>query len=368
MMKDLGFSGSGNRFVTRFEAGQPIFASQLNDMTAGLGVIMPQPSVGGSISTSFTSTGTVVTALPSGDSGYGLADNNPEQFKCRIWTVPQAVGDPKHYLQIARGNVTTTGSGFPFTQGDGPIGNNSQYPNYPPYFTTPAEQVCIFDAAISPTDSRNVGTNIDSVWFANGGNFELKTEDVKYYVTVSFFDYNDRLNWYTGNTIYDSHVPWVSIVKGNGSSYDSIFTLNCPHGVMNYVPTGTLEAWGAFIGDPGANPLPIGSGGLIPTQVGYAMKVIARIEWDSVNEIWKIRQEMVGPIDMGLPVIMGTLFNPLDNAGDPGVYYGNVLADKFSTTIGNFSYINLFKDSAFESDSDLLDPATTEWWYYPKQI
>lgn len=355
-MQDIGFSGSGNRFVTRFEAGAPIFASQLNDMSAGLGVIMPQPSVGGAISTTFTSTGTVVTSLPTGDSGFGLCDVNPAQFKCRIWTVPQETGDPRHYLQIAKGNVTTVGSGFPFTQGESNPGSGTEQPDQPPYYVTPSEQVCIFDAAVTPTDSRTEGPNIYSAWFANGGKYELDPADEKYYVTVSFLDYNDRLNWYTGNTIFDSHEPWVSIIKGSGPSYNSIFTRCTPQIVTDYLQTG----------NPTLGVLP-GSNGIMPTSIAYSMKVIARIEWDATALNWKIRQELVGPISLDFPVICNTLFQDSSTPVVPGVMYGGFLDAKFISTIYNFNYIEKFKDSAF-TDSDLLNPATYEWWYDVKTI
>jgi len=364
LMQDVGFNGSGNRFVTRFQAGAPIFASQLNDMTAGLGVIMPQPSVGGGTSTSFTSTGTNIYSLPTGDSGFGLADANPEQFKCRIWTVPQSTGAAKHYLQIANGNVTTVASGFPFTQGDSNPGNGSEQPDQAPYYVTPSEQVSIFDVAVSPIGSRTEGPLLVSPWMASSGTFELDPADEKYYVTVSFFDYNDRLNWYTGNTIFDAHEPWVSIVKGSGPSYNSIFTRCTPQIVTDYMNGGSPASW-----DPGSVSYPpkLGSDGIMPTSIAYSMKVIARIEWDSDNELWKIRQELVGPITLDFPVICNNLFSRDTDASSPGVVYGTFLDSEFISTIYNFNYIEKFKDSAF-TDSDLLNPATAEWWYDVKTI
>jgi len=354
-MQDVGFNGSGNRFVTRFQAGAPIFASQLNDMTAGLGVIMPQPSVGGGTSTSFTSTGTNIYALPTGDSGFGLSEPNPEQFKCRIWTVPQSAGDAKHYLQIARGNVTTVASGFPFTQGDSSPGSGTEQPDQAPYFIQPSEQACIFDVAVSPIGSRTQGTLLVSPWMANAGTFELDPDDEKYYVTLSFFDYNDRLDWYAGNTIFDAHQPWVSIVKGSGPSYNSIFTRCTPQIVTDYLRTGNY----ALLQAPGTD-------GIMPTSIAYSMKVIARIEWDAVAELWNIRQELVGPVSLDFPVICNTLFQDSPPAA-PGVVYGTFLGAKFISTIYNFNYIEKFKDSAF-TDSDLLNPATIEWWYDVKTV
>lgn len=69
-MRDRGFSGSGNRFVTRFSAGEPVYADQLNDLASGLGVTLPQPYVGNGASVSFLAGGSVIT---SNDDGLTLS-------------------------------------------------------------------------------------------------------------------------------------------------------------------------------------------------------------------------------------------------------------------------------------------------------
>jgi hypothetical protein len=60
---DLGFNGSGSRFNSRFGAGEPILAKQLNDLASGVQTGLPMPYLGEGPSISFTSGGTIITPL-----------------------------------------------------------------------------------------------------------------------------------------------------------------------------------------------------------------------------------------------------------------------------------------------------------------
>ena len=59
-MEDIGFSGTGSRFGTRFEAGSPILASQLNALATGIQAGLPMPYLGDGASVSFTAGGAVI--------------------------------------------------------------------------------------------------------------------------------------------------------------------------------------------------------------------------------------------------------------------------------------------------------------------
>jgi len=353
-MQDQGFNGTGSRFNSRFEAGSPIYAKQLNDLAAGVQAALPQPYCGTGPSVSFTAGGAVIASQFDTSDGSGIV----QQFQCVISSETTGSGESavtKYFLKIAKGNITTVASGFPFTQGINSPGSGTEQPDQPPYYVTPSEQVCIFDAAISPLESRTSGSDINSIWFAAGGKFELDPEVGHYYVTASFFDYNDLLDWYADEALIHTHEPWVSIVPNSGSSYNSIFARNTPHIVTDYLRTGNAALGWA----PGTD-------GIMPTSIGYSMKVIARINWDAEKEVWKIAQELIGPITLDYPVICNTLFQDGGPAA-PGVVYGTFLTDKFIGTIYNFNYLAKFADSSFD-DSDILDPAVVEWWYDVKTI
>ena len=64
-MEDIGFSGTGSRFGTRFEAGSPILASQLNALASGVQAGLPMPYVGDGASVSFTAGGAVIAPIQS---------------------------------------------------------------------------------------------------------------------------------------------------------------------------------------------------------------------------------------------------------------------------------------------------------------
>lgn len=62
-MQDEGFNGTGSRFNSRFEAGSPIYAKQLNDLASGVQASLPQPYTGIGPSVSFTAGGAVISGM-----------------------------------------------------------------------------------------------------------------------------------------------------------------------------------------------------------------------------------------------------------------------------------------------------------------
>lgn len=80
---DLGFSGSGSRFNSRFASGEPILAKQLNDLASGVQAALTMPYLGEGPSISFTSGGTIITpqeiTIPS--------SAKPKQFTVSVYKV-----------------------------------------------------------------------------------------------------------------------------------------------------------------------------------------------------------------------------------------------------------------------------------------
>ena len=62
MNDDVGFNGTGSRFNSRFEAGAPIQAKQLNDLAAGVQASLPMPYLGDGPSVSYTPGGALITS------------------------------------------------------------------------------------------------------------------------------------------------------------------------------------------------------------------------------------------------------------------------------------------------------------------
>lgn len=96
-MNDAGFSGTGSRFNTRFEAGSPIYAKQLNDLAAGVQAALPQPFSGYGPSVSYTPGGGVIAGQ--------LEDTPVGGNLCPFSIYNVHNTDGSYYINIAPGMV-----------------------------------------------------------------------------------------------------------------------------------------------------------------------------------------------------------------------------------------------------------------------
>jgi len=97
-MNDSGFNGTGSRFNSRFEAGSPIYAKQLNDLAAGVQAALPQPYVGYGPSVSYTPGGGIIAGYME-DTPVG--DGN----RCPLSIYNLLPKDGAYYINIAPGAV-----------------------------------------------------------------------------------------------------------------------------------------------------------------------------------------------------------------------------------------------------------------------
>lgn len=96
-MNDAGFNGTGSRFNTRFEAGSPIYAKQLNDLAAGVQAALPQP---------FTGYGPSVSYTPGGGIIAGQLEDTPVGGRlCPLSIYNLRLQDGAYYINIAPGMV-----------------------------------------------------------------------------------------------------------------------------------------------------------------------------------------------------------------------------------------------------------------------
>ena len=337
-----------------FAPGQPISAAALNKLGTGTDITRTMMSndvqyVACTGGVSYSNPQQVFLNNGSYNAGY------VPQFGCVVFSEvnpANPTGDPLYFIRIAKGNVTNTWtSSFPFTQGTSG-GTNTEVPD----FIYPADQVCIFDAAVSPIGSRTTGVDVNSIWFANNGKYALDTEVGSYYVTLSYLDYNDQLSWFADEALIHTNQPWVSIVASTGDSKNAIFSTCTSTMIADYIALGVWD---------GSNLGPRGSMGLFPTRIGYSMKVIARINWNATTKAWTVVQEMVGPITFDQNPIVHNIVSDTDK--DSG-FYATQITSQFASTLYNKNYVDtVFKETSF-NDSDILDPATTEWWYDVKTV
>lgn len=102
-MEDLGFSGTGSRSNSRFEAGSPIQAKQLNDLAAGLQTGQPMPYLGEGPSVSFTPGGSLITGLTGGAVGGGTI----QQFQifAQTYKIDGVIVPDVTALRVVKGEV-----------------------------------------------------------------------------------------------------------------------------------------------------------------------------------------------------------------------------------------------------------------------
>jgi hypothetical protein len=356
-MDDLGFNGTGSRFNTRFGSNSDVLGKQLNDLSYGVQAGLPQPFIGQGQSVAFTSGGALISPdIDTNGNGFYRYNDDPPQFKCVVYVDNGDVAGTKYFLKIARGTITATGTNMPFTQGSEPtLAGGANF--YTSQFLRPCQQRMIFDVAVSPQGSRTKGPFAQSTspWMAYNGKFELNPEELTYYVTASFFDYDDQKDWYVDDRLIHAHEPWVSLVTTETAAKDSIFSL----GSANMTFTTLCPA-------PGDLDPPEGSiiaTGVLPTRLGYAMKVIAIIEWKEEEKMWKVTQQVTGPISFEIPFV--TITDGGDTVYPPYQFfsYNDGLNNKFLNFLSNSNYVSKFQSASFAGYKILNDE---DWWYDPK--
>ena len=97
-MDDLGFKGSGSRFVTRFGSNEAITANQLNGLATGIQSALPSFTLGGDLAISNFSGGTSIVQKKS----YNNQSYTTHPFKVSVRTV-----DDTDYWNIVPGTLNS---------------------------------------------------------------------------------------------------------------------------------------------------------------------------------------------------------------------------------------------------------------------
>jgi hypothetical protein len=143
-VNDEGFNGSGSRFNSRFEAGSPILAKQLNDLAAGLQASLPMPFLGDGQIVSYTPGGSLITQT---DNDLGKNVNSAyeylNQFHCQVEKV-----NTVWRLKIVNGTLI--------------FGNEHQ-----------SDQEAMTDVAAGSPLNIVTGTDENSMWMNSDGYVEL---------------------------------------------------------------------------------------------------------------------------------------------------------------------------------------------------
>ena len=301
-MEDLGFNGSGSHFNSRFEAGAPIQAKQLNDLAAGVQASLPIPYLGEGPSVSFTPGGSIIT-----DTRTRLQPGQPagtivQQYQMRTVTV-----DGSQRLQIAKGTVTFTQSNMPrVRQG----GHNDQRQGW-------ISKVAVYGSNVDLTFGEG-----DPLWMDGNGYYTLDSEGT-YYVTISKFDITQS-NDDTENELLKAEAPWVSVFKAGDDIEDAIFSETGPSLYVNKTNVQKMVGYDAMStglqGDWGN----CHTTWFNPVKWGYSVKLIGIVYATNVvgeGMTLVLDQHIVGPIDLQIPCLFNgtTLCNQddLTETNDP---------------------------------------------------
>jgi len=274
-MDDVGFSGGGSRFNTRFEAGSPIYASQLNALSGAVQVALPMPSLGDAASVSFTPGGSLIGAVRTD------GDNTPQGFKVVV-----GKNEGVWNVQVAKGVCM------------GRAGGSSFYS-----FTTDGfVQWEVKGFAIFPTSALVFGSSETSPWASDGGYVEIKNASE---------GGNNQWGVYlvqNNNSGY-SLSPWLAVMATGSDAW----TKSLPNfGIgqdLQYWNEGWTKRAITVNNDP--NP-PINFdtsalyGSPVPFQYLKCRRVlIALITWNGENECWDVKQEAIGTITIPQNIAFG---------------------------------------------------------------
>jgi hypothetical protein len=301
-MEDLGFNGAGSHFVSRFEAGAPIQAKQLNDLAAGIQASLPIPYLGEGPSVSFTPGGSVIV-----DNRSRLEPGDPAGTIVQQYQMRSIVVDGSARLQIAKGTVSFTQSNMPrIRQG----AHSDQRQGW-------ISKVAVYGSGVALTPGAG-----DPVWMDGNGYYSFSNVG-NYYVTISKFDITQS-NDDTDNALLNAEAPWVSVFPAADDIENIIFSETGPSLYVNKTNVQKMVGYDAMStglqGDWGN----CHTTWFNPVKWGYAVKLIGIVTVTNPSGqgfVISLDQHIVGPIDLQIPALFNgtTLCNQddLTETNDP---------------------------------------------------
>jgi hypothetical protein len=274
-MDDLGFSGGGSRFNTRFEAGSPIYASQLNALAGGVQVALPMPSLGDAASVSFTPGGSLIAGVQT--SG----DNTPQGFKVVV-----GKNEGLWNIQVAKGFCMAR------------VGGSSFYS-----FTEDGfGQFEIKGFAVFPTAALVAGNSESSPWASQGGYVEIKNAAA---------GGSDHWGVYLiqNNNSGFSASPWLAVMAMESDAFNKT--------VPNFGIGQDMQTWfqgwlkrAITIDDFPNPPINFDASSLYPMAIPFPYLkcrrvILANVDWNGENECWDVKQDAIGTITIPQSIVFG---------------------------------------------------------------
>ena len=153
---------------------------------------------------------------------------NPQQFQCRVYTMPIS-GTPTPVVQIAMGSVTYTHSAMPYIKTAPFVDHRQAYINF----------VAVKSSSVTPAPL----VDATSPWMLGGGGYAL-TGTGRWYVTLSKWDAGNGA--FTGGLL-DQNLPWVSFVKDGSAEFDALFVDSGPSLYQNLTNVQKMEGYAGVV-------------------------------------------------------------------------------------------------------------------------
>jgi len=303
-MNDQGFQGTGSRFNSRFEAGSPILAKQLNDLAAGIQASLPMPYLGEGSSVSYIPGGSIITSQGAQIASAQII----QQFQVNLFSQPASSGSGVDwFVQIAKGIVMT----------DTLIGNTVSGSNGALNDTAMKTGEFEIDrVAVYLTGSNTDGTDANSVWCNSGGKFKLPSASIGTFTPPLFFfivrnayaptggsgsvPTGLRVGWPYLALIQassDADTKTQPFISGTDTLYDDSLYYIQNVGMSNV----EVDVYEPGFDEPVVYNFPVTSTGP-STQNLYNYNcqrlVIATLAWDSVKGVWNLNQSCIGTITL----------------------------------------------------------------------
>jgi hypothetical protein len=264
-----------------------------------------------------------------------------QQFECQVQRESNGSGGYNYFLKTYKGVVDYTWTTFPFRP----------EPTYPgeTVFTGYEKQARITDWAVYKNGTRTTGSESASDWMASNGKLQIKNladgGSNTWYVLISKIDWWDRDSWLSTYRLIDAEKPFVSVIPSNDATATATLLAQ----------QGFTQSTGGVIYLDSSSGQPLGIDPPVPLSVGYTVKKIASIDWNSTTSSWDVTQYEYGPITLDMKRNVGTMGMDTGSLPSPSSY-DTALTAHFNTVLNYAWFENTWAIPGYTLNS-------SDWWY-----
>ena len=340
-----------------FASGEPISASALNNLSAGIDKNRQMSTSDINFQTGVPG---VSYSLPQQVVDVSNGGNViPPPWTVEVYQEVQEDDTIKYFLRTARGICNYTWSEFPFgpatvTQVDDTTlldeTNNRTFSN----------ECIIKDYSIYPNGSYKIGTDTtgNSPWMADDAAIQIKNAadggSDEWYVTVSKIDWFNKMYWDDANRIQDKERPFLSVFAAGSAAATAVFKPTQNSRANHILPLPEYSTTSSSISDEW-------NGYVLPRHIGYDYKKVAWIGWNDTDKKWDVVQYILHQVELAIPYQQGLRwlgpFMPQDDP--PANIYAIAKDAHFDPYIENLTLLSGFSSGALTDYTINSD----NWWY-----